>query len=191
MRLSSSLSNRILKTSSDGDSTMSLGRLLQWLIVLTVKNFLYRYKTSLTIVCTHCPLYSHVAPCGKRASVLFVAAAFQLPEYCDEVPPVLLFSRDTPSVFPYKAGSPALWSSLQASIGPSPVCLCLSWITGNKTGHSTPSAAWLALSGMITSPSLLVMPLQMQSWIWFAPVATAALCSHSACRPPGLSSPFH
>ena len=37
MGLSSTLSNCILKTSSDGDSTASLGRLFQWMIVLTVK----------------------------------------------------------------------------------------------------------------------------------------------------------
>lgn len=39
MRLPSTLSSRILKTSSDGDSITSLGRLLQCLIVLSVKNF--------------------------------------------------------------------------------------------------------------------------------------------------------
>jgi len=38
MRLSSTLSNHTLKTSSDGDSTTSLRRLLQPVIVLTVKN---------------------------------------------------------------------------------------------------------------------------------------------------------
>ncbi|XP_074962573.1 histone deacetylase 8 isoform X4 [Phalacrocorax aristotelis] len=37
-----------------------------------------------------CPL--HVAPCEERASVLSVAA-IQVLEYCDEVPPSLLFSR--------------------------------------------------------------------------------------------------
>lgn len=39
VRLSGTLSNRILKTSSDGDSTASLGTLLQRMIVLTVKSF--------------------------------------------------------------------------------------------------------------------------------------------------------
>lgn len=40
MRLCRTLSNPILKTSSEGDSTMSLGRLFQSMIILTVKNFL-------------------------------------------------------------------------------------------------------------------------------------------------------
>lgn len=37
MRLSSTLSGCVLKTSSDGDSAMSLGRLFQSLIVLIEK----------------------------------------------------------------------------------------------------------------------------------------------------------
>lgn len=39
MRLSDPLSNHILKTSSHGDSTMSLGSLFQFMIVLAVNNF--------------------------------------------------------------------------------------------------------------------------------------------------------
>lgn len=38
MRLSGPLSNQILKTPGDGDSTTSLGRLFQLIIVLTVNN---------------------------------------------------------------------------------------------------------------------------------------------------------
>ena len=38
MRLSSTLPNRILKTSGHGDSSTSLGGLWQRMIVLTVKN---------------------------------------------------------------------------------------------------------------------------------------------------------
>lgn len=48
MRSSSTLSNHILKTSSDGDSTTSLGRLFQSLAVLTLKNFVLIARWSLS-----------------------------------------------------------------------------------------------------------------------------------------------
>ena len=80
MGLSSTLSNCILKTSSDGDSTASLGRLFQWMIVLTVKkknqtiSVLCRGETSLLVqLVPVAPCLLHVAPCEERASVLFVA----------------------------------------------------------------------------------------------------------------------
>lgn len=41
MRLSSALSSHILKTSGDGDSTVSLGRLLQWLFLVFYTVHLY------------------------------------------------------------------------------------------------------------------------------------------------------
>lgn len=58
MRQSSrTLSSRIWKTSSDGDPTMCLGRLFEWMIVLTVRiSFLYWDKTAHGGTCTHCPL---------------------------------------------------------------------------------------------------------------------------------------
>ena len=79
MGLSSTLSNCILKTSSDGDSTASLGRLFQWMIVLTVKkktiSVLCRGETSLLVqLVPVAPCLLHVAPCEESASVLFVAA---------------------------------------------------------------------------------------------------------------------
>lgn len=44
MRLSSTVPNYILKTSSSGDPTMSLGSLFQGLIVLPVKNVFFVSK---------------------------------------------------------------------------------------------------------------------------------------------------
>lgn len=47
MRLSSILSSHVLKTSRDGDSSTLLGRLFQWLSVLTEKIcFLYQNEPS-------------------------------------------------------------------------------------------------------------------------------------------------
>lgn len=63
MKLSSTLSSYILKTFSDGDSTMSLGRLFQQMIIFIVKNVLCQYvlcqdENSPSATCTHCPLSS-------------------------------------------------------------------------------------------------------------------------------------
>lgn len=54
MRFSGTLFSHILKTSSDEDSTMSLARLYQWMIVLTVKNFFLILKQNLS----RCNLYA-------------------------------------------------------------------------------------------------------------------------------------
>ena len=178
MRLSSTLSSCILKTSSDGDSTMSLGRLFQWLIVLTVKNFFYRDETSSGATCTCCPLS---APCGSlRREGLHPLYSCPLSTAIPWWGPPWAFSSPgrkdlTPSVFPHIAGSPALWSSSWPAFGPSPVCLHF-WIVGTRAGHGTPGAARWALSGTLVSPSLLVMSPQMQPRIRFAFVAAAAHC---------------
>lgn len=58
MRLSSTLTIYILKASSDGDATMSLGRLSQWFVVLTVKNVLYQDEASPGAAWTHCSVSS-------------------------------------------------------------------------------------------------------------------------------------
>ena len=178
MRLSSTLSSCILKTSSDGDSTMSLGRLFQWLIALAVKNFFYRDETSSGATCTCCPLS---APCGSlRREGLHPLYSCPLSTAIPWWGPPWAFSSPgrkdlTPSVFPHIAGSPALWSSSWPSFGPSPVCLHF-WIVGTRAGHGTPGAARWALSGTLVSPSLLVMSPQMQPRIRFAFVAAAAHC---------------
>lgn len=93
MRLSSSLSNHILNTPSDGDSATSLGRLCPWLIVLTVEH-LFCIKTKLLPVqlVPIAPGLLHVSPCEERASFLF-AAALEILESCNELPQSLLFSR--------------------------------------------------------------------------------------------------
>lgn len=58
-RLSNTLSSRTLKKiSSIGESTASLERLFQWLIVLTVKTFPLECNQSITgAACTHCPSF--------------------------------------------------------------------------------------------------------------------------------------
>lgn len=50
----------------------------------------------------------------------------------------LLFSRRdwTSSVFPHRAGSPALGSSILPSFGSSPVCLLHFWVVGTRTVHN-------------------------------------------------------
>ena len=59
MRLSSTLPNCILETSSGRHSTMSLGRLFHWLITLIVKNFCLISRWNISgAACTHCPLSS-------------------------------------------------------------------------------------------------------------------------------------
>lgn len=74
MRFSSTLSNPILKTSIDEDPTTSLGRLLPWTIVLTVKKFLpyIEMKALLVQIVPVAPCPLHVVPCEERASILFV-----------------------------------------------------------------------------------------------------------------------
>lgn len=76
MRWSSSLPNHILKTSSDGNSTMSLERLFQGMIILTVKNIFFILRWNLfscnlppsTLVLFVWLLYE------EKASILFAAS---------------------------------------------------------------------------------------------------------------------
>lgn len=81
MRLSSALSSYVLKTVRDGESSMSPGRLFQWLSVLTEKIcFLYQNEPSPGATS---PLSF---PYGKeRASNLFLTTTEVL-ENCAEVP---------------------------------------------------------------------------------------------------------
>jgi len=67
MRLSSTLSNTSLKTSSNGDTTMSLGRLFQWEVILTIKKFFPMSRWNLSRCNLHpLPLvYHHAVPCGQ------------------------------------------------------------------------------------------------------------------------------
>ena len=138
------------KTPSNGDATMSLGRLFQRMIVLTWKFFSCVEMKLLPGQAVHiAPRLLRLAPCEERTSTLPVAALSVL-EYSACCSPG---RRDlTPLVFPHRAGSPALWPSLWPSFGPSPVCLCLVWIVGTRTGHRTPDVVWQAPSRGGRSP---------------------------------------
>ena len=194
MRLSSTLSSRILKTSSDGDSTTSLGRLFQWLIALTVRNVFLIRRWNLS----HCnlyplPLVSSTWLLVKREPPLPVQMSFKYWSTVMRFPPSLVFFRE-------KRPNP-LSLSLQSRFS-SPLIifvallwtlfrLYLFWIVGIRTGHSTPAEAWPAPMGMITSPSLLVAPRGCSPWSC-SPLllqqCTADPCSASC--PPEPPGPF-
>jgi len=75
MRISSTLSSHVLKISRDGDSTISLGLLFQWLVVLTVKKIISCIKMNPFLV-PHLPFalcLLHVVSCEEAASVFSVA----------------------------------------------------------------------------------------------------------------------
>lgn len=119
MRLSSTLCNPILKTSSDGDSTTSLERLLQWMALLTVRDFFlilsftrfplpspygFLWSESLCPL-WNCPLeYCDGEYCDEILGWIL--------GYCDEVPLSLLKRENIKPLFPYRAGFPgfvSLW----------------------------------------------------------------------------------
>lgn len=83
MRLTSVLFNCILKT-----STISLGRVSQWWVVLTIKmSFLYQNETQFAPIA---PSLLHVAPYEERASVPI--ATISVLQYSDEVSPKVFSS---------------------------------------------------------------------------------------------------
>jgi len=132
------------------DTTTSLGRLFQWLIVLTVTKSL-SYVEMKYLLMQLAPIASyplHVGSWEETISILPIATLYIL-ETVMRSP--WAFSSPgledlTPADFPHRAGSPALWSSLWLSFWPSLVCLDLGWIVGTRTGHSTPGVAWQGLS---------------------------------------------
>lgn len=67
MRLSSTLSTRILKAPCDGNSSTSLRTLLQWLIILTVKKYIY----IISYIETKPLMVQLFLLCEERASILF------------------------------------------------------------------------------------------------------------------------
>lgn len=94
-------------------------------------------------------------------------------EHCNIVHPSLLFSREKLCLFlrekritPFSLSSKGRFSRplivFIALLWSSPVCLHPSWTVRPRTVSSAPDAAWQGLSETIMSPSLLVMPLQMQ-----------------------------
>lgn len=96
MRLSCILFNHILKTFGDGNSTTSLGRLLQWMADLTGKNSYITMKPLFVQLVPVALFSSPMSPSQERASVLLVAAPFML-EYSVMVPWAVfleLFSRE-------------------------------------------------------------------------------------------------
>lgn len=77
MRLSSTLSNCLLKPSIYGYFILSLGRLVQWLIVLTIKScFFLNWRGNLcwnNLCALSLPptcIFFHVSPCEVRGTVL-------------------------------------------------------------------------------------------------------------------------
>lgn len=124
MTLFSTLSTIILKNSRDGDSTMSQGRLLQWLIFLTVKNFHSISRWSIS----QCNLYAlPLVP----SVWLFVKRLHHLhsqPLSTGKLWWGSLWIFSSPcrkdintTFFHLRTGSLALWSSLWLSFGHSPV----------------------------------------------------------------------
>lgn len=72
------------KTSSNGDSATSLGKLFQWMIILTVEKISYvETKAILVQLVPAVPCILPVATCEERASFLFAATLYVL-EYGDE-----------------------------------------------------------------------------------------------------------
>jgi len=75
MRFSSTLSNCILKTSNDGDSTTSLGRFFQVLVYSHCKKFIpyIEMKPLLVQLVPIALCLCFMAPRKERTSILFVA----------------------------------------------------------------------------------------------------------------------
>jgi len=135
MRLSSTLSNCVLKTSSDEDSTTSLGQLFQGLIVLTVKIIYFNteIKPLPVQLVPVAPCLLHAA-CEKKASILFAAALYVL-ENCNEVPPSLLQIEKIQLLQFFFTGT--VLQNVDHLCGPLQ-SICVFFQLGTKTGHSTP-----------------------------------------------------
>lgn len=99
----------VLKTTTNENSTTSLGKLFQWLTTVTAKKFLS---------------YINLSQCNLFMLALVFSSwkdLYHLPCSCPFSSGTLwwglhhTFSRETPSLFPHKASSPALWSPLWPS----------------------------------------------------------------------------
>lgn len=147
MRLSITLSNCILETSSYGGSTMLLGRLFLWMNILTVKiSFLCWDENSPGATCTCNPLSS---PCGSlQWEGLYALCSCPLNTWIPwKAHPSLFFFKDIrPNSFSLSSQGCSLAPSWWPSFGPSLACPHYSSNVGTRTGHDTPGAAWKALS---------------------------------------------
>lgn len=102
--------------------TIFLVRLFHWVIILTVKIsfFISRWYNT---TCTHCFLsFPCVSLWRKSLSPPCVCPLGTGIPWWDPRKSSPWMEDLTPSAFPHGAGSPALWSSLQPSFEPSPVC---------------------------------------------------------------------
>lgn len=152
MRLSSTLSDCILKASSDGDSTTSLGVLFQLMSALNEKkNISYVNFPSKTYI--HCHLPSPQDSLSRSLSSLWV-----LFKYWNTVmsPLSILFSTEkickSFSLSLWSVFS-SLWPPLQPWFGPFSICPYLSWIVVPRVGlWLHPDKRWVECEIMSNNP---------------------------------------
>lgn len=131
------LPSHIWKTSRDGDSAMTMQRLFQGMIILTVKTFSYTGMKPFLVWIVHFPFPSpRGSSCRDNLSSLYLPRN----SYWNNVMRFslgLLFSRGEISFC--HSSEVRSWHCF----GASPVFLCLSWAVGTRAGHTLITTLWV------------------------------------------------